>query len=151
MLISLFLVWAVHAASPESALIRTFDKAKTTYAKFSKDTMKYRAEVEDYNENEFEPAVESMIGLLSEKKCGKCVPSYLKGLSYLDGSASEVLTDQLKRIISKHPEALSAGCGKIDAVTRKKLSVRFSDAITFLSQDNKVERGGIEKSVKGCL
>lgn len=151
MLISLFLVWAVHAASPESTLIRTFDKAKTIYAKFSKDTMKYRAEAEDYNEKEFEPGVESMIGLLSEKKCGKCMPSYLKGLSYLDGSASEVLTDQLKRIISKHPEVLSAGCGKIDAVTRKKLSIRFSDAVTFLSQDNKVERSKIEKSVKGCL
>lgn len=151
MFIFLFLSLAVHAAPTEKNLIKTFDKAQAVYKRFQSDTMKYRADTESYNEQEFEPAVERMISLLGDKKCKKCVLSYLKGLSHLGGSASEMLTDQLKRIIAKYPESLDEGCKKLDAAARKNLSTFFSDAITFLSQEQKVERKSLEKGLRSCL
>lgn len=151
MLIYLFFMWTAYAAPSEKALIKTFDKTPAIYEKFLSDTMKYRAETEEFNEKEFEPSVESMIVLLGEKKCRKCVLPYLKGLSNLEGSASEALTDQLKRIIAKHPELLNSDCKKMDKIARKKLSVRFSDAINFLSEENKLDRRVVASRISACL
>lgn len=151
MLIKILLFCAVFAAPTEIAIVETFNRAHSIYEIFLADTMKNRIETEAYNENEFEPAVERMIVLLKAKKCDQCIPSYLKGLSYLEGSASELLTDQLKRIILEYPNELNAACKKTDSNVLDKLSIRFRDAITFLTMEKKGNKKSLRKKISSCL
>ncbi len=149
--LSLMLATFAHAKTPESEIIQVFKKAQTVQEKFLKDTMSNRQEAESFEENDFVPSVNKMIGLLEKKQCKACLASYLQALAFLDGSADETLTDQLKQIISKDPKSLSSACSKSSKVTKERLKVRFRDAVHFLADEKMSDQTKIEKSISACL
>lgn len=140
-----------NANSTENSVISAFKKTESVQKKFLQDTMKNRQQMEEFEENEFVPAVKTMIHLLDKKRCSSCLPSYLKGLTFLDGSADETLTDQLKQIIEKKPELLTKACVNMTNSTRKILKTRFKDALHFIAEEKKVDQLKIETSISKCL
>jgi len=151
MLPVLFFAFATHGGINEAPILETFKKAPAVYKRFLRDTLKYRDEAENFNEKEFEPAVEKMIALLNKGRCETCVSHYLNGLSYLEGSASENLTEQLKRIIEGHPNELNIACKKISREIRKGLSIRFRDAIGFMAEERKSNSKDTKKQIPDCF
>lgn len=149
--LSLILATFAHAKTPESEIIQVFKKTQTVQEKFLKDTMNNRQETESFEANDFVPSVNKMIGLLEKKQCKTCLTNYLQALAFLDGSADETLTDQLKQIISKDPKSLSSACSKSSKATKERLKVRFRDAVHFLAEEKKGDQAKIEKSISVCL
>lgn len=151
MFLAIFLSLLAYAGSPAQEVVATFNKSQIIYEKFQSDTVKYRQEAESFNENDFIPAGDKMIGLLKEKKCQKCLQPYLKGLSRLNNSASEELLKQLKEIISNYSEPLNRACGHIDTKTKKTLTVLFKDGVALLSDEMKISKVEIEKKILECV
>lgn len=148
-----FLIALALANTSENEIVTVFKRTEFVQKKFLQDTMKNRQEIESFEENEFVPAATKLISCLEKKECRdrKYLSSYLQALAFLDGSADETLTDQLKQIINKESELLANACTTLSRSTKKRLKTRFKDATHFLSLEKKVVQANIEKSILKCL
>lgn len=149
--LSLLMAYSALAKGADADILAVFKKTHDVQAEFLKDTMNNRVKTESFHENEFVPAVNQMISLLSKNQCTSCPENYLKALAELDQSATETLTDQLSQIIEQHPRFLAAACSKIGKATRLRLKVRLSDAVAFLAIKKKLEAESVRKSIKTCF
>lgn len=152
MMVVLSLFVAITYAKPaEFDFIKVFKRAQALHRDFLKDTRNNRQRFESFEENEFIPAVRNMMEMVGSKSCANCLMDYLEALAVFEGSANETLTDQLKEVIARYPQALSVACTKTAQKTKALLKVNFRDAARFLAAEKGADLSAIHRSIASCM
>jgi hypothetical protein len=140
-------------ATTETDILTTFTELGKKVELFQKDSMKYRAELENFEEKTYLPAVDKMIDLVKRNACKKCLPAYLKSLAQMENSASEENAMKLKELIKDSATALDKGCKLVEKSILIKTKTQFEQA--FATLDYEGVKGdklkAAQTSVSHCL
>lgn len=151
MKVSIILLSLLSFSAEDKAVIDSFNKSKTVKDLFFKDPANNRSMARTFEEDEFVPAGDKMIELLSKQTCFGCMEEYLKGLSYFEVNSNEEFSDQLQKIFSTHPKILNDACKNVGKEVKERNKIKFSIAFNEFVAMKKMKKEKLKKIIAECI